>query len=148
MSELSIPHRRATGVKERNHGADTLGAMQGALDVSRLVRAAWAVWQMRTGERIDSQAARAWWVARCHSWGVVVLHETPSPLVSAGVVMVDKVRALFTIAPMNENASALGKLAKGKPKTLTEAQRKASADRMRAAQKLRWKDKARQDQAQ
>ena len=76
--------------------------------------------------------------------GFVVLHETPSPLVSAGVVMVDKVRALFTIAPMNENAQALGRLAKGKPKTLTEAQRKASADRMRAAQKLRWKDKARQ----
>jgi hypothetical protein len=60
---------------------------------------------------------------------------------------VDKPRALFTIAPMNENASALGKLAKGKPKTLTEAQRKASADRMRAAQKLRWKNKARQEQA-
>ena len=58
--------------------------------------------------------------------------------------MVDKTRALFTIAPMNENAQALGRLAKGKPKTLTEAQRKASADRMRAAQKLRWKDKARQ----
>ena len=49
---------------------------------------------------------------------------------------------------MNENASALGKLAKGKPKTLTPEQRKASADRMRAAQKLRCKDKARQDQAQ
>lgn len=48
---------------------------------------------------------------------------------------------------MNENASALGKLAKGKTKTLTEAQRKASADRMRAAQKLRWKNKARQEQA-
>ena len=46
---------------------------------------------------------------------------------------------------MNENASALGKLAKGKPKTLTPEQRKASADRMRAAQKLRWKDKARQE---
>ena len=30
--------------------------------------------------------------------GFVVLHETPSPLVSAGAVMVDKVRALFTIA--------------------------------------------------
>ena len=80
--------------------------------------------------------------------GFVVLHETPSPLVSAGVVMVDKPRALFTIRRMNENASALGKLAKGKPKTLTEAQRKASADRMRAAQKLRWKNKARQEQAQ
>ena len=80
--------------------------------------------------------------------GFVVLHETPSPLVSAGVVMVDKVRALFTIAPMNQNAQALGRLAKGKPKTLTEAQRKASADRMRAAQKLRWKEKARQEQAQ
>ena len=49
---------------------------------------------------------------------------------------------------MNENASALGKLAKGKPKTLTPEQRKASADRMRAAQKLRWKNKARQEQAQ
>ena len=61
---------------------------------------------------------------------------------------VDKPRALFTIAPMNQNASALGKLAKGKPKTLTEAQRKASADRMRLAQKLRWKNKARQDQPQ
>ena len=48
---------------------------------------------------------------------------------------------------MNENAQALGRLAKGKPKRLTEAQRKASADRMRAAQKLRWKNKARQEQA-
>ena len=62
--------------------------------------------------------------------------------------MVDKTRALFTLAPMNENASALGKLAKGRPKTLTEAQRKASADRMRAAQKLRWKNKAGQDRTQ
>lgn len=79
--------------------------------------------------------------------GFVVLHETPSPLVSAGAVMVDKTRALFTILRMNENAQALGRLAKGKPKTLTEAQRKASADRMRAAQKLRWKNKARQEQA-
>ena len=61
--------------------------------------------------------------------------------------MVDKLRALFTIAPMNENASALGKLAKGKPKTLTTEQRAASADRMRAAQKLRWKNKAGQEQA-
>ena len=77
--------------------------------------------------------------------GFVVLHETPSRLI---LLMVDKVRALFTIAPMNENAQALGRLAKGKPKTLTEAQRKASADRMRAAQKLRWKNKARQEQAQ
>ena len=77
--------------------------------------------------------------------GFVVLHETPSRLF---LPMVDKVRALFTIAPMNQNAQALGRLAKGKPKTLTEAQRKASADRMRAAQKLRWKDKARQEQAQ
>ena len=147
MSELSIPHRRATGGKARSHGAYALGAVQGALDVPRLVWAAWAVWQMRPGERLEFQAARAWWVARCHSWGVVVLHETPSPLVSAGAVMVDKPRALFTIAPMNQNAQALGRLAKGKPKTLTEAQRKASADRMRAAQKLRWKNKARQDQA-
>lgn len=69
------------------------------------------------------------------------------PFDSAGAGMVDKLRALFTIAPMNQNASALGKLARGKPKTLTEAQRKASADRMRAAQKLRWKEKSRQEQA-
>ena len=74
----------------------------------------------------------------------VVLHETPSRLI---LPMVDKPRALFTIRRMNENASALGKLAKGKPKTLTTEQRKASADRMRAAQKLRWKNKARQEQA-
>ena len=74
----------------------------------------------------------------------VVLHETPSRLF---LPMVDKPRALFTIAPMNENAQALGRLAKGRPKTLTTEQRKASADRMRAAQKLRWKDKARQEQA-
>jgi len=60
---------------------------------------------------------------------------------------VDKVRALFTIRAMNQNAQALGKLGKGRPKTLTEAQRKASADRMRQVQKLRWKEKARQDQA-
>ena len=86
-------------------------------------------------------------MARCHSWGVVVLHETPSPLVSAGVVMVDKTRAFLTIRGMNENAQALGRLAKGKPKTLTPEQRAASADRMRAAQKLRWKNKARQEQA-
>jgi hypothetical protein len=70
------------------------------------------------------------------------------PLDSAGAVMVDKVRALFTIRAMNENAKALGKLGKGRPKTLTEAQRKASADRMRLVQKLRWKEKARQEQAQ
>jgi transposase len=61
---------------------------------------------------------------------------------------VDKVRALLTIRAMNENAQALGKLGKGRPKTLTEAQRKASADRMRQVQKLRWKEKARQEQAQ
>jgi len=61
---------------------------------------------------------------------------------------VDKPRALLTIRRMNENAKALGKLGKGRPKTLTEAQRKASADRMRQVQKLRWKEKARQDQAQ
>jgi transposase len=61
---------------------------------------------------------------------------------------VDKSRALLTIRAMNENARALGKLGKGKPKKLTEAQRKASADRMRQVQKLRWKEKARQEQAQ
>jgi hypothetical protein len=70
------------------------------------------------------------------------------PLDSAGAVMVDKPRALFTIRAMNQNAQALGKLGKGRPKTLTEAQRKASADRMRQVQKLRWKEKTRHDQAQ
>jgi hypothetical protein len=49
---------------------------------------------------------------------------------------------------MNENAKALGKLGKGRPKTLTPEQRKASADRMRQVQKLRWKEKAGQEQAQ
>jgi hypothetical protein len=49
---------------------------------------------------------------------------------------------------MNENAQALGKLGKGRPKTLTPEQRKASADRMRQVQKLRWKEKTRQEQAQ
>ena len=43
VHQLSIPHRRATGGKERSHGAYTLGAVQGALDVPRLVWAAWAV---------------------------------------------------------------------------------------------------------
>jgi len=61
---------------------------------------------------------------------------------------VDKPRALFTIRRMNENAQALGKLGKGKPKKLTREQRAASAARMRQVQKLRWKEKARQDQAQ
>ena len=147
VHQLSLSARRATGGKARNHGAYALGAVQGAMAISRLDWAAWAVWQVRPGERLEFQAARAWWVARCHSWGVVVLHETPSPLVSAGVVMVDKTRAFLTIRGMNENAQALGRLAKGKPKTLTPEQRAASADRMRAAQKLRWKNKARQEQA-
>ena len=65
----------------------------------------------------------------------------------ADAVMIDKPRAFLTIRGMNQNASALGKLAKGKPKTLTPEQRAASADRMRAAQKLRWKNKAGQEQA-
>ena len=141
MSELSIPHRRATGGKERSHGADTLRAVQGALDVSRLVWAAWAVWQMRPGARLDSQAARAWWAARGRFRDLLSCMKHPRRLF---LPMVDKPRALFTIAPMNENAQALGRLAKGRPKTLTTEQRKASADRMRAAQKLRWKNKARQ----
>ena len=89
---------------------------------------------------------RAWWAARGRFRDLLSCMKHP-PLDSAGAVMVDKTRALFTIAPMNENASALGKLAKGKPKTLTPEQRAASAERMRAAQKLRWKDKARQEQA-
>ena len=83
----------------------------------------------------------AWWAARGRFRDLLSCMKHPRRLF---LPMVDKVRALFTIAPMNQNASALGKLAKGKPKTLTEAQRKASAERMRAAQKLRWKDKARQ----
>ena len=146
MSELSIPHRRATGGKERSRGAYTLGAVQGALDVSRLVWAAWAVWQVRTGERLGfSSGGHGGW--RDAIPGALLSCMKHPPLDSAGAVMVDKPRALFTIRRMNENASALGKLAKGKPKKLTPEQRAASADRMRAAQKLRWKNKARQDQA-
>ena len=141
MSELSIPHRRATGGKERSRGAYTLGAVQGALDVSRLVWAAWAVWQVRTGERLGfSSGGHGGWRDAIPG-ALLSCMKHPRRLI---LPMVDKPRALFTIRRMNENASALGKLAKGKPKRLTEAQRKASADRMRAAQKLRWKDKARQ----
>ena len=115
--------------------------MHGALDVSRLDWAAWAVWQMRPGERLGSQAVGEWWAGRSCFRDLLSCMKHPRRLF---LPMVDKVRALFTIAPMNQNAQALGRLAKGRPKTLTEAQRKASADRMRAAQKLRWKDKARQ----
>lgn len=57
VHQLSISHRRATDGKARNRGADTLGAVQGALDVSRLDWAAWAVCQVRPGERLEFQAA-------------------------------------------------------------------------------------------
>ena len=143
MSELSISFGRVTGGKARSHGAYALGAVQGALALPRLVWAAWGMWQVRPGARLGSQAARAWWAGRSCFRDLLSCMKHPRRLFR----FVDKPRALLTIAPMNENASALGKLAKGKPKTLTDAQRKASADRMRAAQKLRWKDKARQDQA-
>ena len=39
---------------------------------------------------------------------------------------------------MNENASALGKLGKGKPKQISEAERQRRAEHMRQAQKKRW----------
>ena len=77
MSELSIHHRRATGVKERNHGAYALGAVQGALDVPRLVRAAGTVWKMRPGERLEFQAAGMVGGEKPLP-GFVVLHETPA----------------------------------------------------------------------
>ena len=144
MSELSIPHRRATDGKERNHGADTLGAVQGDMAISRLVWAAGAVWQVRPGKRLGSQAVGAWWAGRACFRDLLSCMKHPRRLI---LPMVDKPRALFTIRRMNENAQALGRLAKGKPKTLTPEQRAASADRMRAAQKLRWKNKARQEQA-
>ena len=124
-----------------NRGADALGAVQGAMAFPRLDWAAWAVWQVRPGARLEFQAAREWWAGRSCFRDLLSCMKHPRRLF---LPMVDKPRALFTIAPMNENAQALGRLAKGKPKTLTTEQRKASADRMRAAQKLRWKDKARQ----
>jgi hypothetical protein len=40
---------------------------------------------------------------------------------------------------MNKAAQSLGRLAAGKPKNFTAAERKRRAERMRAAQKLRWK---------
>lgn len=54
---------------------------------------------------------------------------------------------------MNENASALAKLGKGKTKNITPEERQRRAERMRAAQKSRWKghvkkEKAGQDQPQ
>ena len=39
---------------------------------------------------------------------------------------------------MNEHASALGKLAKGHKKTLTDEERQARAGRMAEARKKRW----------
>ena len=109
--------------------------------ISRLVWAAWAVWQVRTGERLEFQAVGEWWAGRSCFRDLLSCMKHPRRLF---LPMVDKTRALFTIRRMNENAQALGRLAKGKPKTLTPEQRAASAERMRAAQKLRWKDKARQ----
>lgn len=39
---------------------------------------------------------------------------------------------------MNKAAQALGKLAKGKPKTISEAERKARAERLAKARESRW----------
>ena len=43
---------------------------------------------------------------------------------------------------MNKSAQALGKLAKGKPKTLTEAERKRRAESLAAAREKRWPKKS------
>lgn len=77
VHQLSLSARRATGGKERNRGADTLRAVQGALDVSRLDWAAWAVWKVRPGERLEFQAAGMVGGEKPLP-GFVVLHETPA----------------------------------------------------------------------
>ena len=77
VHQLSLSARRATGGKARNHGAYALGAVQGALDVPRLVRAAGTVWTMRPGERLEFQAAGMVGGEKPLP-GFVVLHETPA----------------------------------------------------------------------
>ena len=42
----------------------------------------------------------------------------------------------------NKAAQELGRLGKGKPKTLTKAERKRRADRLAKAREKRWTDKA------
>jgi len=42
----------------------------------------------------------------------------------------------------NKAAQALGRLGKGKPKTLTNAERKRRAERLAEARKRRWTSKA------
>ena len=41
---------------------------------------------------------------------------------------------------MNKAAQELGRLGKGKPKTLTKAERKRRAERLAGARKKRWPD--------
>ena len=48
---------------------------------------------------------------------------------------------------MNENASALGKLGKGKTKNITPEERQRRAERMREAQKSRWKGHVKKEKA-
>ena len=43
---------------------------------------------------------------------------------------------------MNKAAQELGRLGKGKPKTLTKAERKRRAERLAKAREKRWADKA------
>jgi hypothetical protein len=43
---------------------------------------------------------------------------------------------------MNKAAQALGRMGKGKPKTLTKAERKRRAERLAKAREKRWADKA------
>ena len=42
---------------------------------------------------------------------------------------------------MNKAAQELGRLGKGKPKTLTKAERKRRAERLAKAREKRWADK-------
>ena len=49
---------------------------------------------------------------------------------------------------MNENASALAKLGKGKTKNITPEERQRRAERMREAQKSRWKGHVKKVQTQ
>jgi len=77
VHQLSLSFGRATGGKERNRGADTLGAVQGVVAVPRLDRPAWAVCQVLPGERLEFQAVGMVGGEK-PSQGRVVLHETPS----------------------------------------------------------------------
>ena len=77
VHQLSLFSRRATDGNTRNRGAYTLWAVPRPVAVPRLVRDAGAVWQVRPGERLGSQAVGMVGGEK-PSQGRVVLHETPA----------------------------------------------------------------------